>query len=66
METMKLKDYLELKKVRPYLWAREMGLPVSGVYAWITGRATPTIQNIMAVKSATNGAVGPEDWVNGK
>jgi hypothetical protein len=62
-ETMKLKDYLKLKKVKPYKWAAEVGLPKSGVYAWLTGKLRPNIVNIMAIKTATDGAVGPEDWV---
>lgn len=62
---MKLREYLELKKVRPYLWAKEVGLPSSGVYAWLAGTIRPNIQNIMLIKSVTGGAVGPEDWLNG-
>ena len=60
---MKLKDYLEWKKVRAHNWAREVGLPVSGVYAWLAGTTVPTIENIMKIKAATSGAVGPDDWV---
>lgn len=60
---MKLKDYLELKKVKPYKWAEEVGLPKSGVYVWLAGKLRPNIQNIMAIKVATDGAVGPEDWI---
>lgn len=60
---MRLREYLELKKVRPYLWAKEVGLPQSGVYAWLAGTIRPNIHNIMQIKSATGGAVGPEDWM---
>ena len=60
---MKLIDYLKLKKVKPYKWADEVGLPKSGVYAWIKGLLRPNIRNIMAIKAATDGAVGPEDWI---
>ena len=40
-------------------------MPQSGVYAWLAGTIRPNIQNIMQIKSATGGAVGPEDWING-
>ena len=62
---MRLREYLDLKKVRPYLWAKEVGLPQSGVYAWLAGAIKPNIKNIMAIKAITNGAVTPEDWLNG-
>lgn len=62
---MKLREYLDLKKVKPYLWAQEVGLPISGVYSWLAG-TKPTIDNIMEIKRATAGAVGPEDWANGE
>ncbi len=62
---MRLKEFLELKNIKPYIWAKEVGLPVSGVYAWLTG-TRPTITNIMLIQKATDGAVRPEDWVNGK
>ena len=60
---MKLSEYLEWKKVTANVWAEGVGLPVSGVYAWLTGKAVPNIKNIMKIKEATGGAVGPEDWV---
>jgi hypothetical protein len=63
---MRLREYLELKKVRPYLWAKEMGLPQSGVYAWLAETIRPNIKNIMKIKTATGGAVGPDDWINGE
>ena len=62
---MKLREYLELKKVKPYKWAEEVGLPISGVYAWLAGGIRPNIQNIFKIKDATGGAVGPHDWING-
>ena len=62
---MRLSEYLELRKIRPYDWVKETGLPQSGVYAWLAGTIRPNIKNIMKIKTATNGAVGPEDWLNG-
>jgi len=62
---MRLIDYLDLKRVTANKWAKEVGLPVSGVYAWIAGTTIPTIENIMKIRAATSGAVGPEDWVDG-
>jgi len=58
---MKLREYLDLRKMRPADWVRESKLPQSGVYAWLAG-TVPSIKNIMRIKAATNGAVGPEDW----
>ena len=60
---MKLSEYLEWKKVSGKTWAESVGLPISGVYAWLTGQTLPNIKNIMKIKEATGGAVGPEDWV---
>ena len=62
---MKLREYLELKKVRPTDWAKAVGLPRSGVYAWLAGTIRPNIKNVMAIKTATGNAVGPEDWLTG-
>jgi len=62
---MRLREYLELKNVRPLVWARQVGLPQAGVYAWLAGTVKPNIRNIMKIKAATNGAVTPEDWLNG-
>lgn len=62
MESMKLKEYLELKQVKPYKWAQEHGLNQSRVYEWINRGATPTLDYIIKIKKITNGAVGLEDW----
>jgi hypothetical protein len=62
---MRLREYLELKKVRPTDWAKQVGLPRSGVYAWLAGTIRPNIKNVMAIQTATDGAVRPEDWING-
>lgn len=62
---MKLREYLDLKKVKANVWADQVGLPVSGVYAWLSG-TKPNIDNIMRIRAATQGAVGPEDWANGE
>jgi len=59
---MKLNTYLKLKGIKANKWAKEVGLPISGVYAWLKD-TTPTLTNIMEIKRATEGAVGPEDWL---
>lgn len=59
---MKLKEFLDLKGIRPYKWADENQLNRSRVYEWLTGEVTPTLDYIMKIKKATNGAVGPDDW----
>ena len=61
---MKLSEYLEWKKVTANVWAASVGLPISGIYAWLTGDTVPTIKNIMKIKEATGGNVGPEDWAD--
>lgn len=61
MGIMKLREYLELIKTRPSVWARSVGLPPSGVDCWIKG-TTPTIKNIFKIQKATEGAVRPDDW----
>lgn len=65
IETMRLREYLDLKNVKANVWADQVGLPISGVYAWLAG-TKPNIDNIMLIKKATNGAVAPDDWVNGE
>lgn len=62
IETMKLREYLEQEKVNAVTWAKRVNLPISGVYAWLSGKTIPTIENILKIKEATAGAVGPEDW----
>ena len=60
---MKLKVYLDLKDVKANVWAKDVGLPVSDVYAWLAG-TIPNIHNIRKIQKATDGAVGPDDWGN--
>ncbi|MFA4826498.1 MAG: hypothetical protein WC593_15215 [Methanoregula sp.] len=58
---MRLREYLKLKNVKANRWAETENFPVSMVYAWLGG-TTPRIENIIKIKEATQGAVGPEDW----
>jgi len=62
---MRLQEYLNWQKLKANVWAEQVGLPISSVYAWLTG-TLPSLPKIMAIKKATNGNVGPEDWVDGE
>lgn len=67
--TMKLARFLEVEKKRPYLFAREAGVPKNTVY-YINrhGYAPPgtTLATLQGISEATRGEVRIEDMVNGE
>jgi DNA-binding phage protein len=62
MSSMKLTDYLEMKKVKPYQWAREFGYSQGAIYAWLRGESKPTLTTALKIQRDTGGDVRPEDW----
>ena len=61
---MKLSEYLEMKKVRPYKWAQVHGFSQGAIYAWIRGEAKPTLPTALKSQLLTGGDVRPDDWLN--
>jgi hypothetical protein len=65
---MKLNRFLEVEKLKPYLFARSAGVPKNTVY-YINrhGYAPPgtTLATLQGISAATKGEVRIEDMING-
>jgi DNA-binding transcriptional regulator YiaG len=59
---MKLRTYLNETGTTMTKFADQMGVGVSTVHGWLTGRRVPTLQSALRIKTMTNGHVAPEDW----
>jgi hypothetical protein len=57
---MKLREYLDLIKKRPFTWAREHGLEKNGVYKALAG-SDLRLKTALKICEASKGAVRPED-----
>lgn len=59
---MKLKDWINSKKISDAEFARMLGVTTSAVSRWINGSRIPNIQFLQAIEELTKGKVRPQDW----
>lgn len=59
---MQLGDYLAAERLTLTAFGRRIGVAHSTVHKWATGRLLPAWDKIMAIESATGGAVTAEDF----
>ena len=65
IRAMKLQEYFEWKKIRPYLFCREHSLNQAMVYDFLRGRRKLLLSSAIAISKATNGAVSLEELNGG-
>jgi hypothetical protein len=58
---MKLQEYFELVKVRPYIWCKENNLSQTVVYQYLRGKKKLMLKSAIAISKATKGAVSLEE-----
>ena len=60
-QTMKLSDYLELKKQKAYKFCRENNLNQAMVYDYLRGKRKLLVSSALVISQATGGAVRVEE-----
>lgn len=63
---MKLADYLQKHHVSATDFATLLGVHVSQVSRWASGKRTPNLAQLMDIKRLTKGKVKSEDFVTKK
>jgi DNA-binding transcriptional regulator YdaS (Cro superfamily) len=61
MLAMKLNEYLQLKKQKPYQFCLEHGFNKAMIYDYLRGRRKLMLGSAMAISAATQGAVRVEE-----
>jgi len=60
---MQLAQYLEQRGISVAAFADRLGVDVSTVYRWCSGDRVPSVDAFRRIKSATGGAVTPNDFI---
>jgi DNA-binding transcriptional regulator YdaS (Cro superfamily) len=58
---MKLRTYLESTNTTLTALAERLGVGVSTVHGWVSGRRVPTLEMALRIRDITDGAVTPDD-----
>lgn len=62
---MRLKTYLELRKISPAAFGEMVGASEPGVVKWMRGERVPRRETMRKIMDVTDGAVGPSDFLEG-
>lgn len=62
---MRLKTYLELRKISPAAFGEMVGASEPGVVKWMRGERVPRRETMRKIMDVTDGAVGPSDFLDG-
>jgi DNA-binding transcriptional regulator YdaS (Cro superfamily) len=60
---MHLRTYLSEADETMTGFAARVGVSVSTVHGWVSGRRTPSLATVRAIRAATGGAVTADDFV---
>jgi transcriptional regulator with XRE-family HTH domain len=60
---MRLERYLKRKKISPEQFADRIGVHSTTVYRFLSGLAFPKTSNLKKISEATEGKVGPNDFM---
>jgi hypothetical protein len=63
IKTMRLNEYLELKKQKPYIFCLEHGLNRAQIYDYLRGKRKLLVSSAINISKATNGAVQVEELI---